>query len=336
MSRNLAAALFAWLVVTVATLAQPGGVPDYGFDWVTIGDVNNPAYTGPGSPDHRNYPVGRGSVGYEYRISRTEITTLQWMEFLNTFITQPGVDAFSRAWQRPLHWGGVPTNNPNGPGILYLLDPLYPRAADQPVAGISWRQAARFCNWLQSGKSSSLDALVTGAYDTTTWSGGPGTGTPATDAERHLPGARFWIPTIDEWIKAAHYDPAKYGAGQGGYWQYPNRSDLAPVPGLPGMGEANIGTEFWEVPVGSYPMTRSAFGLLDLAGGVAEWSEDIFERSQFAYRFADGSSASQAHTPQPNVSSVDELIEHSAYIGGDSNANDAGLRIASIPVPNCG
>ena len=45
--------------------------------------------------------------------------------------------------------------------------------------------------------------------------------------------ASGWIPTQDEWMKAAHYDPNRYGAGQGGWWLYSHRSDVAPVPGVP-------------------------------------------------------------------------------------------------------
>lgn len=40
--------------------------------------------------------------------------------------------------------------------------------------------------------------------------------------------ARYWIPTENEWYKAAYYDPAKGGVGVPGYWTYPTRSDTMP------------------------------------------------------------------------------------------------------------
>jgi formylglycine-generating enzyme required for sulfatase activity len=40
--------------------------------------------------------------------------------------------------------------------------------------------------------------------------------------------ARYWIPTENEWYKAAYYDPAKGGVGVPGYWAYPTRSDTMP------------------------------------------------------------------------------------------------------------
>ena len=41
------------------------------------------------------------------------------------------------------------------------------------------------------------------------------------------PGAKVFIPTENEWYKAAYYDPAK--GGTGGYWAYPTRSDADPT-----------------------------------------------------------------------------------------------------------
>jgi len=311
-----------------ALAGPPGSSPDYDFDWVTIGDVANPAYGGDSNPS-QNYPFGRGSVGYSYRIARTEVTTAQWVEFMNTFTTQAGIDAFSSDWSAPVQWGAFRYRNPAGPGIVYRLE-NYAEAAQQPVAGISWRQAARFCNWLHSGKSSSPSSLVSGAYDTTTWGGGFGTGMPATDAERRLPGARFWIPSIDEWVKSAHYDPDRFGPGQGGYWQFPNRSNVPPISGLPGVGESSIDTNVWRIPVGSFPLTRSAYGLLDLSGGPREWLEDVYEHGRFYSRFTDGSSTNPT---DPGTYLLDEIRDFGAGYA-NLGAGLVGLRVVTIPEPS--
>ena len=50
-----------------------------GFKWCTVGSPGNAAY--PGHPS--GLLAGRGRVDYEYRIARTEVSTAQWMEFLN-------------------------------------------------------------------------------------------------------------------------------------------------------------------------------------------------------------------------------------------------------------
>ncbi|MBL9002240.1 MAG: hypothetical protein JNK25_13995, partial [Phycisphaerae bacterium] len=66
-------------IISTNALAQPD---PSGIDFVTIGAPGNPAYSG---PDVNNTVTGRGSVPYEYRLGRTEVTTAQWMEFYNAF-----------------------------------------------------------------------------------------------------------------------------------------------------------------------------------------------------------------------------------------------------------
>lgn len=322
---------FVLTLITLATLtavqpthAQPA--PDYDFQWATIGNPGNPAYNGPASSG--GFPAGRGSVGYTYRMSKLEVTTGQWMEYVNTFTTQSDDMAFFL--RQPTRWGGESDLGYTGPGRRYVLDDDAPygqqAAAMAPVAGVSWRDAARYCNWLHNGKSTDPASLLTGAYDTSTWGPGPLPGS-YTDAEHHLPGARFWIPTQDEWLKAAHFDPNKGGEGEAGWWTFNNRSDLAgPISGLPGIGQTSGETENWWIPLSAYPETTSAYGLLDLSGGASEWLEDIRVNSNFTDRRWDGSSV------------AGPLIADDARRSGSDSPTagsvDIGLRIASIPSPS--
>ncbi len=256
----------------VAAVAPALAQPSTDFDWVTIGAVGNRGWDRgeviPGTV------VGRGSVGYEYRIGRTEVTTAQWMEYVNTFTARADAPAVI---VEPLFWGASLDPTYSGPGVRYRLTPGRENAAMVPVDEISWRDAARFCNWLHNGKSSNLSALENGAYDTSTF--GTDSEGRFTDQVSHHPGARFWIPTFDEWLKAAHYDP-----GLDRWWAYSDSSDTVPTPGIPGVGEANHGFTlpgFGEayIPLGSYPNTVSPWGLLDAAGGTTEWTEGVFDVS---------------------------------------------------------
>jgi hypothetical protein len=147
----------------------------------------------------------------------------------------------------------------------------------RPVGGISWRDAARYCNWLHNGKSSSLASLTTGAYDTTTFGGNRTIG--YTDAATRLPGAKYWIPSLDEWMKAAWYDPDRFGNGAGGWWDFTNRSNQNGAPGLPGVGSTSAGLQLpnrgeWTIALGAYSAFTSPWGLLDTSGGAAEWIEE--------------------------------------------------------------
>lgn len=200
-----------------------------------------------------------------------------------------------------------------------------------------------YCNWLHNDKEPTIDALLTGAYDTSTWGvNPPGVFPRYTDAAGHMPGAKFWIPSIDEWIKAVHYDPHKDGPDQGGYWLYPNTSNTAPVPGRSpltgGTGETNAGyanfdpSDWRSYSVGAYPDVQTPWGLLDASGGVAEWMEDWFGQPG-TYRHWDGT-ANGFLIMHPSSPDLDLVYSGSASwpIAYDTRV---GLRIASlVPSPS--
>ncbi|GJQ30802.1 MAG: hypothetical protein HBSAPP03_26860 [Phycisphaerae bacterium] len=266
--------------MAVPAPAQPG--PD-GIDWVTVGDVGNPAYAGPGG-----LVVGRGSVGYEYRVGRTEVTTAQWLEFYNTFKARadPVPDSVLPS---PIIWGATIDPNYTGPGTRYMLQ-NDPDAGMRAVSGISWRMGAMLCNWLHNDKSSDITAYQNGAYDISTFGySAPGV---FTDQLTHHPEARYWIPTLDEYMKAVFYDPTRDGTG--GWWQQPNMSDIPLVYGPPGVGMANSGFTLPQsgelrIPLMSYPDTHSYYGVLDSAGFTQEWIEDRYVVEGRTYRIFDGS-----------------------------------------------
>ncbi len=242
--------------------AQPGMPPDYGLDFVTIGAPGNRP-TIPSEVPSLPY-LRVGSVGSEYRLMRTEVTVGQFFEFAEQYVR----------WHPEAVWGNELTGRYipiGGPGRIYLP----PWAVDKPHA-MSWRMAARFANWLHNGKVDEPWAFESGAYDTSTFT---------TNAKgwglhqlKHSPGAKYWIPSQDEWIKAAFYDPNRYGPGAGGYWRYPHRSNEVPVSGVPwNGGQTNAGLwmppEYEPMDVKSYPAVLSPWDLMDLSGGESEWTE---------------------------------------------------------------
>lgn len=257
-----AAGLCAWCG---SALAQ--GVPDYGFEWRTIGAVGN----APASPDDYIFlgpewdnwgPIG--DVAYEYRMARTEVTVSQYLEFVQAYAAaNPAV---------PNSIGFTGTNiYRNSQGQYVAFGDALHVASD-----MGWLYAARYCNWLHNGKAMNIEAFENGAYDTSTFVQSPD-GTWSGQSVHH-PDAMFWIPTLDEWTKGMHYDPHKNGENQPGYWLYPTMSDEPPIGGLPGTpgaqtgaGEYPGGETFRLFPVGSYPDTQSPWGLLDGSGGEREY-----------------------------------------------------------------
>src|SRR5206468_51772 len=97
--------------------------------------------------------------------------------------------------------------------------------------------------WLTNGKREAWGSCLSGAYDVSTFNGFPGQ--PYSDQLYHSPGAKFWIPTLDEYLKASHFDPNHDGPGLGGWWDYPYKSNAAPIPGAPppGPGQTSGGWE---------------------------------------------------------------------------------------------
>jgi hypothetical protein len=304
--------------------AQP---PSYDFDFVTIGAVGNAPWLG---NDPLGLAHGRGRVDYEYRIGRLEVTTSQWMEFANTYSILGGSWTF---FAKPTRWGAEVDPTYSGPGQRYRLRDVSD-AARIPVNGITWRTAAQFANWLHNDKAPSIAALQDGAYDISTFSTNPNQ--TFNDQLTHHPGAKYWIPTLDEWIKAAHYDPNRYGAGQGGYWEYKNSSDSLATPGLPGVGETSAGLllpngDEQDIPLGAYFDHVSPWGLWDTSGGMAELLEEAIWPGAFTQRLLAGSYAG------------DEFWHLRDQLAGLSSrspnaaAHGDGLRIASsVPTPGVG
>ncbi len=319
----------AVLASTLVTVVASG--VDAEFPWAVITDVGNAAFTSPLGLE--GGPVGRGSVSYEYRISKLEVTTAQWMEFLNAVAP---LQPTSVSWGRPASWGAE--DDFSAPSGTYRLRTDVANAAMLPVIGISWRHAAMYCNFLHNGKEASLAAIENGAYDISTFTRNPD-GT-YNDQTTHNAGARYWIPTFDEWLKAVHYDPNKNGPGEGGWWQYSVTSDARPIAGMPGVGQTSAG-EYQEggivwpfdpalIPLGAYADVASPWGLLDVSGGAQEWTEEWSE-PQFGqrWRYADGTFAGQPVWDGWDSDSIGRWDFMPPTLGGL-----AGLRIASdVPAP---
>jgi formylglycine-generating enzyme required for sulfatase activity len=318
------------VLLCCATVTHADIDPLSGIDFAHISAAGNAPWAGNGTAG--DLAIGRGGVNYEYNIGKFEWTTAQAVEFFNAAFDRPANDHLPYLIP-PDHWGAAGTTPtvtggqrwavPAGNGMI-------------PVGSISWRMAAMYCNWLSNNKSTERSAFLSGAYDVSTFGYN---GNAFTDQPAHSPGARYWIPTLDEWIKAAHYDPNRNGAGQGGYWIYSITRDTAPAPGPPpsmgGTGEANFGfttgpVSPFSIPLGAYSNTTSPWGLYDTAGATAEWTEGISGPFGASYwRDFRG----PAWTDSPGNALASSIY----YFGSDFpslSTYDLGIRIASsVPAP---
>ncbi|MEQ8844598.1 MAG: SUMF1/EgtB/PvdO family nonheme iron enzyme [Phycisphaerales bacterium] len=327
-SSTLAAlALGAAATLGHAQTVPPGPPPDWGHDFVTIGAPGNRGVLPFEAPRWDFDRFGTyGDVAYEYRITRTEVTNTQYLEFLNVYTKLPGRTSRPGIFGRGILAVGF---DPSGNPILVLQ----PGAAQAP-ADPSWEYAARYTNWLHNGKGTRLEDFETGVYDTSTFREDPVTGERMDQLERS-PGSRFFLPSFDEWIKAAHYDPNKNGPGvppeeRAGYWYHPGGSDDYLVSGPPGTPGAETGAgerppDFLYFPVGQYPGTSGPWGLLDTSGGAQEWTETVIDPSiPGRLRVQAGSSTGSSGYM------FDDRID-TAFLGRDE---PSGFRVASVvPAP---
>ncbi len=286
--------LKGWIaLVCVMVLAAAAAVPAHqppdlgsyldGLDWVVIGDPGNGAFEG----GPQGQLKGRGGIDYRYRLTRTEITVRQWFQFVQAFA--------------PYYEGTYGQSFGLTGSFIYISGPLtdpdsyhmVEEAEDFPT-NQSWRMAARYCNWLHNHKEQTQEAFAKGAYDTSTFT--VNKDGSYNDQRRRSPGARYWIPSLDEWIKGVYYDPAA-NKGEGGWWWYPNSSDEELIAGLPWEGGQTNASLFWYIPdtllevleVGAYPFVQSPWGLLDGSGRMREWTEE-FGNSIHTARRTKGSS----------------------------------------------
>jgi sulfatase modifying factor 1 len=214
--------------------------------------------------------TGKGAVPYAFRIGKFEISNHQYTTFLNAIAADDAHMVYVTNMTTDVNGGIVRSGVPGE--YIYTVKPGFEHL---PAVWVTFFSAVRFCNWLHHGQPSGVqDASTTedGAYAITA------TAELANTIARN-PQARFWLPSDDEWYKAAYHHPAAVGGPSGDYWQFPTRSDEVPFSELPpgGSNSANACCETGRqgTPVGAYRNATSYYGAYDLAGNVQEWTEEI-------------------------------------------------------------
>ncbi len=308
-------ALLFFAATLLISAPAPAGVPDFGYQWATITDPGNR----PTRPEETVFFPNTefGAVDHVYRMSTTEVSVGQWFEFVGAFLTVfPG------------RYG----SNLTGIAIddFFMQPELNPGHTFDEPANMSWEYAARYANWLHNDKAITAGAFSNGVYDTSTFTFNPDGS--SNHQMQHDPGAKFWIPTHDEWVKAAYWDPDK-NAGEGGYWKYPYASDTPPVSGFPeDGGMTNVGAGFFDpegfpIAVGSYPNASVPWGLFDVSGGMAEYTETGFDGGLNGFRWRRGSWFSL-----PDGQDFWDASDWNSTVSV-RGAGLTGLRVAAQPVP---
>ena len=239
-------------VVAVLVFASAAWAVD--IQWVTIGDPGNAGeLSGEGAggwgPDRIC-----GAVDYVYNIGKFEVTAGQYTEFLNAVAADDTYGLYStNMWTQgcKIERTGLSGN------YSYTVAPDW---ANRPVNYATWGDAARFANWLHNGQPSGPQDLTTtedGAY----FLNGAMSGAALMAVTRE-PDAHVFIPSEDEWYKAAYYD-----GGAAVYYDYPTGSDTAPLSEVPpGTDMTNGSANYYSLSSGhtiGAPYHRTQVGAYD-------------------------------------------------------------------------
>lgn len=247
-----------------------------GEEWVLISHPGNEADKS-----------GFGAVGYAFEIMQREVTCAEYVAFLNATAVK---DDPHGLWQAKMDGAPLPAGRNDirsEQGCLIregekgsFRYSVVPGRENIPIVNVSFLSALRFANWKHGGLTE------TGAYDLAKDK------TLATRSQE----ARYWLPSENEWHKAAYFDPEAKR-----YWLYATRSDARPNSRRPDASDTNAAnfvridaikndmnkgyafsqSDYYKpgtiylFPAGSYPAARSAYGTLDQSGSVWEWTEGI-------------------------------------------------------------
>jgi hypothetical protein len=184
-----------------------------------------------------------GGVGYEYRIGKHEVTIGQYTEFLNAVAADDTYSLYNASMATDLNIAGIARSGSAGNYAYSVIG-----SPNRPVTYVSWGDAARFANWLHNGQpTGSQNASTTedGAY---TLNGA--TLAIALNAVQRNAGAKWFIPTENEWYKAAYYQPVGQGGDADSYWAYP-------IPTPTSRPERRLTTHGSEISTGT-TMRRTA------------------------------------------------------------------------------
>lgn len=238
-------------------------------EMVTVGNPGNTADTRFSNP-------GFGAVDYSFQIGKYEVTAAQYCEFLNTKAKSDPYGLYSPYMDCSLHpgWSGCNIKRAGVSGNY-----SYSVAADwanRPVNLVSFWDACRFVNWLANGQGNG--DTETGAYTLSSYDARDNGASISRNA-----GATWFLPSEDEWYKAAYFDPNKTGGP--GYWDYPTMSEIIPSNGLAtsgskranffASGQLTTGSPFYRTEVGAFADSSSPYGTFDQGGNVMEWNETL-------------------------------------------------------------
>ena len=202
---------------------------------------------------------------------------------------------------------------------------------DQPFGGLYWYSAAAYVNWLNTSQgyapAYNLSLSYSTGYSMKLWPASQAWTLGGVNLYRNA-NCRYFLPSENEWYKAAYYDPNK--GGNGGYWRYPQGIDTVPTSVRNGTSP---GTAVYNLQNASPTASvfsaggLSPYGCMGMGGNIYQWMESAssgINTVPSANRVVRGGSSSSS----PSSLSKDTLgLSRDPSIG----INIIGFRVAALP-----
>jgi len=257
-------------------------------DMVTVGNAGNANDPATGNV--------YGSVAYSYQIGKYDVTIGQYTDFLNAVAATDTYSLYNASMATYLNAAGIAQNGSSGSYTYSMIAPsgTTPAGAsspgNRPITFVSWFDSARFANWMANGQPTGAQNSTTtenGAYNV---NGATSGNAPAKNVTNPNTSAAptFFIPTENEFYKAAFYSPV-LNSGSGGYYTYATQSNTAPGNQIgSGANQANYNnnslysvtqsgnysaSQNYLTDVGAFSGSGSFYGTFDQSGNVWQWND---------------------------------------------------------------
>lgn len=251
--------VFALIVVMLSeACSTPIEFSQGGMTFVEVGDPGNPS-------DFAGY----GAVDYSFSIGKYEVTINQYCEFLNAVAQSDPYGLYDTRMGTNLNTAGIGRSGTSGAYSYAVMDNAGD-SGNRPIAYVGPYSAMRFANWMSNGKG--VGSTETGAYTLEGRTGG------AVHFSGALPertaNAGFYIPTRDEWWKAAFYNPTNGGAN---WSHYTNEANILVPVDSSWMNTVTQSASYgpnqnYLTAVGAFGANASYYGTFDQVGNVEEWT----------------------------------------------------------------
>jgi len=280
--------------VQAAVVSFGSGSNQFNMEFVAIGNPGN-------APDTTGAPNPVGAVGYTYGIGKFEVSEDMITKF-------------------------------NASQSLQITKVT--RGTNKPATSVSWNEAARFVNWLNTSTNGfAAYKFTTGGVNDNIalWTASDTLDYDASNPYRSKR-ATYVLPGYNEWHKAAYYN-----SSNSTYYNFPNGSVTAPTAVANGTADntAVYNQVFSQGPADvNQAGGLSPYGVMGLGGNAWEWEEsttDVLNNNGSANRGVRGGSWITTSLQVNDLSSSNRLENPSApWLNPSVSDDDIGFRVASL------